>query len=78
MTDRRGYSYRHRDAKVGPAAPHECLNMYIFDTEAEAAEFMRANLRDPHEFLIISGNVEDIGYGRSRLTPDTWSEVPRG
>lgn len=78
MTDRCGYSYRHRDAKVGPAAPHECPDMYIFDTEAaDDQELARVAEVGAHELRCL-GSVESIGHGRSRLTPDTWSEVPRG
>lgn len=85
MTEqRRGFSYRHKDAKVGIMAPLECPSMYVFDTEGEARVYALANLRDPQDYVIIAGPVALAGSGHAHerviLTPD-WTapvEVPRG
>ena len=78
---RRGFSYRHRNAAVGLMAPLECGSEFIFDTEAKVIEFARANLRDPHEYVVLGGTIDWMGSGhafeRVRLTPDYWTDVPR-
>lgn len=53
----RGFSYRHRDAKVGLMVPLECPDQYIFMTEADARIFALENLRDPQDYVILAAEV---------------------
>jgi hypothetical protein len=53
-----GYTYRHKDAKVGLMAPLEVLAMYIYVTEDECRTFMSLCLRDPQDFAVLEVEVD--------------------
>jgi NADH:ubiquinone oxidoreductase subunit D len=67
---RRGFSYRHKDAKCGLMAPLEVPSMYVFDSAEATNDFALCCLRDHADYVVIGGAVEDLPNDRVRLTPD--------
>jgi hypothetical protein len=51
-----GFTYRHRDAKVGLLAPLRVLPEFIYPDAETCRAFMADNLRDPQDFVILEGS----------------------
>lgn len=68
MMTQPGFTYRHHDAKVGLLAPLRVLPEYIFETAERCRRFMADCLRDPHDFVILTGTWSaDTADGTGRV-----------